>query len=82
MSSLINVTAPGDLFGAITAVANTITTLLENLRALQQDTSQEAKVLKDALLEFNAPLVALITKLNGKLGIDPLAPHPEPPTKP
>ena len=72
MGSLLTVTAPGDIFGAITAVANTITSISETIRALILDNSPEAKVAKDGLLEFNAPLIALITKLNGKLGIDPL----------
>lgn len=71
--SLITVTAPG-ILGTITALANTLTSISDTVRAIAQDQSPEGRATARLFVEAAAIPLAILTKLNQKLGIDPIPP--------
>ena len=70
--SLITITPPVGILGALTALANTITSISDTIRAIAQDQSPEGRATAKLMLEALAIPLAIITKLNGLLKIDPL----------
>ncbi len=69
---LISFVPPGDVIGAITAGFNAVTAIAEAAKAIAQDQTKEGRAAARAWIELTAPIVAIFTKLNRKLKIDPL----------
>jgi hypothetical protein len=67
--AIISISAPGDVFGAITAVANAVSSVAQAVVAVAQDQSPEGLEAKRALNVVMAPLVAIAGLLDKALGI-------------
>ncbi len=86
MSGLITITAPGDVMGAISSVANAFAAACQAVQALAADQSEEGRQAVRNINAVLAPLVFLFRTLDKVLGVkekvvaDPTpTPTPTPP---